>query len=151
MRISHTILALAILSLLVLPQRGIAEPIHITKVATVPEMIKEIAPRFDQDPALIDKIIKCESGYKVVPHDGGHGKGVTGLHKNTFKLYLPMYEKQEGETLNYDSSYDQIKMMSFMFQKGEARQWTSYRAYKNGGTYTFYSKLMGKTYTSRCK
>lgn len=149
------ILFLVILSLLVLPQRGIAEPVHIVEAQrivdqTIPEMIQEIAPRFGEDPKLIEKITWCESHWKIAVHDGGYGKGITGLHSGTFKLYLPAYEKETGETLNYDSSYDQLKMMSYMFSIGEARQWTTYRAYKNGGTYSFYSHLLKKNFTVRC-
>jgi hypothetical protein len=120
---------------------------------TIPEMIDEIAPKFEQSPKLIKKITWCESNYQVKVHDNGHGKGVTGIHKKTFQLWLPKYEKEQGETLNYDSSYDQLKMMSWAFSKGDSyrNQWTSYVAYMNGGTYSFYSKLLGKNFTVKCK
>ena len=150
-------MVLALLSLLVLlPQRAIVEPIKIKThqrvvEQTIPQMIQEIAPRFGVDPKIISIVSKCESGWKVVEHDGGHGNGITGLHKATFKLYLKKYELKHNETLNYDSSYDQLKMMSYMFSIGQARQWTAYRAYMNGGTYSFYSKLLKKHFTARCK
>jgi hypothetical protein len=120
---------------------------------SVPSIIERIAPLFDQDPQLIYKITWCESNHKVVSHDGGRARNVTGIHNATFKGYLPSYEKEMGETLDIHSTYDQIKMMSFMFSKGEKtrRLWSTYRAYTNGGTYTFYSKLLQGTYTSRCK
>src|SRR5205085_2543394 len=109
---------------------------------TIEEMILDVAPRFNQDPALISKISYCESKHKVVDHDGGYGKGVTGIHKRTFEGWLPAYRKDTGETLDYGSSYDQLKMMSWAFSKGNAyrNQWTTYVAFTKGGTYSFYSK-----------
>jgi len=131
----------------------VIEVAYIEKEKTVDEMIFEIAPLFNQDPFLIKKIIYCESSGKISSHDGGRGTNITGIHDTTFDYWLKEYTKETGETLNKDSSYDQIKMMSFAFSLGEdyRRQWTTYRAYINGGTYTFYSSLMGRTYTSTCK
>ena len=124
----------------------------IVKVLTIPEQIEKAALQFNQDPKLISKIAYCESEHKVLPHDGGRGVNMTGIHDTTFKGWLPLYQKEVGETLDIKSTLDQFKMMSFAFSKGDTyrRQWTTYRAYKNGGTYTFYSRLMKKTFTSRC-
>lgn len=120
---------------------------------TVKEMIQEIAPMFGQDPGLVSKISFCESHHQVVVHDGGYGKGVTGIHRKTFDGWLPLYEKERHETLNYNSTYDQIKMMSWAFSKGDSyrNQWTTYVAYMNNGVYTFYSRLLKATFTVRCK
>lgn len=121
---------------------------------SIVEIIDEVAPLFGQDPALISKISYCESKHnKNAIHDGGYGKGVAGFHKSTFNRYNKMYFKEYGEWLNYDSSYDQLKLMSYAFSKGEASrlEWTTYRAYKNGGTYSFYSKLLKRYFTVICK
>jgi hypothetical protein len=120
---------------------------------TVQEMIEYIAPRFNQDPMLISKISYCESHHLVVDHDGGYGLGVTGIHKKTFEGWLPLYQKENGETLDYGSSYDQLKMMSWAFSKGNSyrNQWTTYVAYKRGGEYSFFSKLLQKHFTVYCK
>lgn len=118
---------------------------------TVSEMVATIAPKFNQDPQLITKIIMCESGGKIQSHDGGRGLNITGIHDATFNGWLKEYEKEYNETLNKDSNYDQIKMMSWAFSKGYSNQWTTYVAYMNGGEYTFYSKMLGKTFTARCK
>lgn len=140
-------------SQIVVPQNTASASIIIPKEKTIEEMILEIAPRFEQDPALISKISWCESKHKEVVHDGGHGLGVTGIHKRTFQGWLPKYEAEEGETLNYESSYDQLKMMSWAFSKGNSyrNQWTTYVAYMNGGTYSFYSRLLKGHFTVRCK
>ena len=123
------------------------------EMQSVPEMIAEIAPRFNQDAFLIGKIAYCESHYENVVHDGGYGKGVTGIHANTFARWLPLYEKDQGESLDYDSTYDQLKMMAWAFSKGDEyrNQWTTYVAYMNGGTYSFYSRLLKGHYTVHCK
>lgn len=120
---------------------------------TVDEMISGTAPRWKQDPALISKISYCESHHLVAVHDGGYGKGVTGIHANTFERWLSAYKKENGETLNYDSTYDQLKMMAWAFSKGDSyrNQWTTYVAYTNGGTYSFYSKLLKGHFTVHCK
>lgn len=125
----------------------------IIRPTLVKDIIEEVAIKFDQDPILINKISFCESRHKVASHDGGRGINVTGIHDKTFKGWLSLYEKETEETLDINSTYDQLKMMSWAFSKGEKyrRQWTTYVAYKNGGTYTFYSKLLKGTYTAKCK
>lgn len=124
-----------------------------TENMTVVEMLEHIAPQFKQDPKLISKISWCESGHKVLPHDGGRGRNMTGIHDTTFNGWLPLYEKETGETLNINSVYDQFKMMAWAFSKGDSyrNQWTTYVAYKNGGTYSFYSRLLKKHFTVNCK
>lgn len=119
---------------------------------SVKELIEYIAPQFGQDPKLISKITWCESGHKVQSHDGGAGVNITGIHDSTFNGWLPKYEKEVGETLNIDSQFDQLKMMSFAFQdKNKRNEWTTYIAYTNGGEYTFTNKKSGKTFTVKCK
>lgn len=157
--LKHTIIAMMILiSTVAQANTGQVEmfketPYVEVKEKTVDEMIIEIAPMFNQEPSLIKKIIYCESGGEVKSHDGGRGTNITGIHNTTFDYWLKKYEKEYNETLNKESTYDQIKMMSWAFSQGEdyRRQWTSYVAYKNGGEYTFYSSLLKGTYTSRCK
>jgi len=153
-----TISVLAIIALLLFPRytKGDYEILNSLNIEVKPLSVKEMAyltaMQFGQDPTLISKIMMCESGGIVASHDGGRGVNVTGIHDNTFNYWLPKYEKDTGETLDITSTYDQLKMMSWAFSKGDTyrRQWTTYRAYKNGGTYTFYSILLKNTYTSRC-
>ena len=126
-------------------------PVIVKEEPTIAELTEKIAPAFNQSPKLIEKIIYCESGGVIQSHDGGRGLNITGIHDTTFNGWLKEYEKEYHDTLNKDSSYDQIKMMSWAFSKGYANQWTTYVAYMNGGSYTFYSKLLGKTFTAICK
>lgn len=132
---------------------SISDDLVVAPIApqTIPDIIDYVAPKFDQNPALIKKITLCESGWKIVDHDNHAGVNVTGIHDSTFNGWLPDYEKDQHETLNIDSSYDQLKMMSWAFSKGYANKWTTYVAYQNGGTYTFYSASLKKTFTVHCK
>lgn len=152
---------LVILSISNLKKNDVAVAQEIPKAVAVPttvpltveQMINTLAPKYGQDPKLISKISYCESKHKVASHDGGRALNITGIHDTTFKGWLRLYEKEQGETLDKNSTYDQIKMMSWAFSKGESyrRQWTTYVAYKNGGTYSFYSKLLKGHYTAKCK
>lgn len=120
---------------------------------SVDEMINSIAPRWNQDPKLISKISWCESHHEIKVHDGGYGLGVTGIHKKTFEMWLKEYQIENGETLDYGSTYDQLKMMTWAFSKGESYRddWTTYVAYMNGGVYSFHSKLLKADFTVYCK
>jgi len=126
------------------PQRSVSD-------YSVKEMIDYISPQFGQDPKLISKITWCESGHKILPHDGYRGVNITGIHDATFYGWLPEYEKEVGETLDIKSSFDQLKMMSWAFKDENKRElWTTYVAYKKGGEYKFTTKN-GKVYIARCK
>lgn len=129
----------------IMPTINVA-PLSVWELASIS------AIQFGQDPKLINKIVQCESGGKVASHDGGRGVNVTGIHDKTFNYWLPKYEKDTGETLDITSTYDQLKMLSWAFSKGEdyRRHWTSYRSIKNGGTYAFYSNLLKKHYVVKC-
>lgn len=119
---------------------------------SVVEIIDYVAPQFNQDPKLISKISYCESGHTKKNHDNNRGYNVTGIHDKTWYGWLPLYEKERGETLDIDSTFDQLKMMSWAFSKGSSyrNQWTTYVAYTNGGIYTFYSKLLKAWFTVKC-
>lgn len=100
---------------------------------TITEMIEYLAPQYNQNSKLLGEIIFCESSNRTdVPHDGGKGYGVTGYHRETFLEH----EKSFGIDLNYDSSYDQIKLMTIAFSKGEKYRnlWSSYKRYTKYGT-----------------
>lgn len=68
-------------------------------------------------------------------------------HKQSFENHAKLY----GEELDYYSTYDQIKLGTWAIANGRGNEWTAYRAIKNGGTYSFYSKLLNKHFTAKCK
>jgi hypothetical protein len=127
-------------------------PVIETKELSVWELASISAMRFGQDPVLINKIIMCESGGRVLPHDGNRGVNATGIHDKSFNYWLPEYVKETGEQLDITTMYGQVTMLAWRFSKGEkAREaWTSYRAIKNGGTYAFYSTLLKKHFVVKC-
>lgn len=151
-----SILVLLLLALFVArPKALIAEdnvPLNKLFMSTS-QMIDYVPKLFDQDPKLISKITWCESHHIAQDHDSGRGFNITGIHDKTFDRWLPLYEKERKETLNKDSTYDQLKMMSWAFSKGDSyrNQWTTYVAYKNGGTYAFHSNLLNKDFVVKCK
>lgn len=101
---------------------------------------------FDSEIGL--KVAECESNFsnKAIG-DSGKSKGIFQFQKETFNRH----SKQMGETLDYTSAHDQIKLAMWSMSNGNAREWTTYRAIMNGGTYTFYSKQLKKTFTVYCK
>lgn len=131
-------------------QQALETHIRLTTHGSIPELIDYIAPQFNQSPELIKKIAYCEANYRHFPvHDGGQGIGTTGILKTTFNGWT----KQMGRTdLRYESNYDQIYVMAWAFSQGEHYRddWTTYVAYKKGGTYTFIDRH-GVKHTARCK
>ena len=100
---------------------------------TPKEFVLYIAPMYKQDSKMLTELIFCESSFnEKAIHDGGRGVGIVGFHKQTFNSF----SKKFGVKLDYNSSHDQIELMSIAFQKGEEYRddWTSYNKYKKYGT-----------------
>jgi len=107
--------------------------ITLPKTATVQEIINQMSDEYNLSPQMMSEVIFCESSFNEnATHDGGRGKGITGFHRATFLDW----EKKSGMDLNYDSTFDQIKLMSWAFSQGEKYRddWTSYNRYKKYGT-----------------
>lgn len=102
----------------------------------VKDIIREKSEKYNLSYSMMSKVIFCESGFQAdANHDGGRGKGVTGFHRSTFNGWLSKYQRETGQTLNYESAYDQIELMSWAFTKGEQYRddWTSYNKLKRYG------------------
>lgn len=125
-------------------------PVPIPIPNDVKGMIVYYGEQYGAEIPLLDKMAFCESTYnpKAVG-DGGRALSVYQYHKETFYSHA----KLMGEELNYNSAHDQIKLTAWIsvHHPDKLRAWTSYRAIKNGGTYSFYSKLLKKHYTVVCK
>lgn len=66
-------------------------------------------------------VMKCESGYRLhVYGDGGRAYSLMQFHKPTFEAF----SKELGETLDYYSPHDQIKLGAWAFAKGYQKHWT---------------------------
>lgn len=114
---------------------------------SIDEQIDHYAALYGVEGSLIKKIVQCESNYKTTAiGDGGRARGLFQYHQGSFERH----EKLFGEDLDYYSSHDQIKLGTWAIAQGYGREWSSFRAIKNGGTYSFYSKLLKKHYTVKC-
>lgn len=96
------------------------------------ELIDYFAKKYNIDKTMFLKVAKCES--KLNPkaihyNDGGKGKHSVGIFQFQEKTFLT-WEKKLGEDLNYGSAFDQIKLASFMWSKGQQNQWSCYRMLK---------------------
>lgn len=123
------ILTLAIASLFAFqPQRTEAEPEQI-KEPTPKELISLYASQYGAVETQLLKVASCESGFNPKAFhkdDGGKGKHSVGIFQFQESTFLH-WEKKLGEDLDYYSYHDQIKLASFMFSKGQQKQWTCYR------------------------
>ena len=129
------------------PQEALQDPLDSLEGEL---LITHVTEQYGADTELIKKITWCESGYQSqVIHDGGHGKGMTGIQRATFEHWKKTFNRPE---LRYESNYDQLVIMSLAFNAGDKyrNQWTTYVAYKNGGTYSFYSRQLQGYFTARC-
>lgn len=106
------------------------------------------AAQYGIDPVVFKKVMWCESSNDPnAVGDSGKARNVLQFHKDTFDTY----SKQIADGLNYDSYKDQIQVGAYMFSIGQARHWTAYRAYMNGGSWTFWSSKLQKNITVYCK
>lgn len=127
---------------------AVEAPILPIKEWTYEQQITYYAELYGFDPVIGLKVAKCESGLSnSAIGDGKRANGIFQYHKGSFDRHAKLF----GEQLDYTSAHDQIKLAMWAMANGHANEWTAYRAIKNGGTYTFYSKLLGKHYTAVCK
>lgn len=117
---------------------------------TVPELIDYFAVQYNQDPNLLKKIASCESGFtKDKVGDKGLAFSVFQFHKPTFDRW----SKEMGQELDYGNYIDHVRLAAWAFSRGETYRddWTTYVAYKHGGSYSFYSSLLHRSYTVYCR
>lgn len=162
MKLIKKLVFCAIVSLLALSTKTIAEaPLyeipHDTK--TPKEKIVEYANRFGTDPNVLLKVADCESHYDpkaVGDYKNGEYLAINiyQYHKGTWDEFVEIYQKEVyDEELERDSYQDQAKVTAYIFAKYPdlRKRWSTYVAYANGGTYTFYSKLLQRKYTVICQ
>lgn len=141
---------------LMLPLVAFAKP-TLTEEPKITEQTYTIqadyfAKLYGVDSQIVDRVLDCESDYvHTAKGDGGRSKGIAQIQKPTWDWMEAQYYKEWGEHLDYLSSHDQIKLLAYQISKGNGNNWTSYRAIKNGGKYSFWSNQMKKHYTVYCK
>lgn len=99
-------------------------PLEVQKELTPKEQLEVFAQEYGASFTELDRVAKCESGYRMVYGDGGLAYGVFQYHRPTFEAF----SKVKGEKLDYYSSYDQMKLTAFIFSKGEKYKyhWSCY-------------------------
>jgi hypothetical protein len=166
MKTKKLVVILAILSLITLYSKGSAEApsnieipkpiIIIEPVLVIEEVLEPIdyiykwADFYKVDKVELKKIASCESNLgKIKTGDKGLAHGLYQYHTGTWLKA----EKLIGEDLDINNIHDQAKMTAFLWAKYPSwkTQWTTYVAYKNGGTYSFYSRVLKGYYTVVCK
>jgi hypothetical protein len=151
MSIKNIIVSLCIIaSLLGNSTKVIAEPTYIVipSELSLEGQVNYYSGVFQTDANLVKRVIECESKWNVnAVGDNGLSNGIAQFQKASFNRL----SKLMGETLDYNSPHDQIKLLVWCIKNGHGREWTAYRAIQNGGTYSFYSKQLGKSFTVVCK
>jgi len=100
------------------------------------------------DPNLALSMMQCESkGKQGAKGDGNRASGIFQYWNDTWNRHSLKYF---GVILDKNSAHDQAKLATAAIAGGDGREWTSYRALMNGGSYTFFYKLEQKWITVRC-
>jgi hypothetical protein len=146
MKYKIIIILVLILFLLVSPRKIISLELQIED-----NQKAEFYAKYGVDGFLVSKIIKCESGTRMFAEgDGGLSLGPAQFQKPTFDRMAKAYKQEFGEDLVYESAIHQYRLLAFALSKGWGNEWTAYRAIQNGGSYSFYSKQLGKHFNVRC-
>lgn len=158
------VIALA-LSLLGFSTKGVAESptyednlvVSNESILTASEYISMYSEIFNTDAVELTKIAQCESHLgKYKTGDKGLATGLFMYHSGTWTRAVNLYR---SETKDYTTVFDKtsIKDQAFITSYIWAnhpewkKQWSTYVAYKNGGTYSFYSRVLQGYYTVTCK
>lgn len=137
------------LSLIFLPlSRAKAEaPVLPLEKQPIESIVVHFSNENGVDPDLMLAVMRCESnGKQSTVGDGGRSRGIFQIQKPTWDRFT----KEMGETLDYNSPFDQARVATWAFANGKQNEWTTYRSIKNGGSYSFYSKQLKKHFTVKC-
>lgn len=114
---------------------------------TVEETVAHYAYINNVDQRLVLSMMKCESeGKQGAVGDGTHAVGIFQYWPETWNRHSNKY----GKKLDRNSFKDQAELATWAVANGMGREWTSYRAIMNGGSYTFFYKLQNKKITVYC-
>lgn len=114
------------------------------------EVIEYYHEKYGGDLEMNKAIARCESGFnEKVIGDSGRAKSIYQYHKETFYRHAKLLGL---EGIKWESYHDQAQLFAktAVDRPDLLSEWTTYRAIKNGGVYTFYSRLLKKTFTVRC-
>lgn len=112
-------------------------------------LIKLYSEKYQVDKNVLIKMAECESNFKQNTY--GDKNNAFGLYQFWNETWHRHSIKYFGHELDKNSVVDQIMLASAAISGGDGNEWTSYRAIKNGGSYTFYYKLEKRYVTVYCK
>ncbi len=134
------------------PQSTSLADLEITE-QSYSEQISYFANIYGADSSLVKRVVDNESGGKhnVKCGDGGRSCGIAQIQIPTWKDLEQKYNLEFAEDLNYNSQFDQLKIITWGIARGYGNKWTAYRCIMNGGKYSFYSSQLKKHFTVYCK
>lgn len=147
MKFYKTIVGVAlIISLYASSTKVIADPLEIVSPTdmTIEGQINYYSELYDVDSDTINKVIQCESKFNPNAHNP-NGEDSWGLVQINLDSH-PEITKEQALDTNFSINY-----LAENISDGNGRMWTSYRAIKNGGSYTFWSSTLHKSITVVCK
>ncbi len=109
------------------------------------------ADQYDTDPVPLLKTANCESKFQMGRHNktdpNGGSKGGLQFQQKTFDSYAKKLGLKNPDIWD---KVDQAQVGAYMFSIGQAKQWTTYMALINGGSYTFWYAPIKDYYTVYC-
>ena len=133
-----------------IPQSRIEAEVEISQQPTI-NQINYFAKIYGVESRIVAKVIDCESnGKQSAVGDSGRSRGIAQFQKPTWNWMEKKFVGEYGDKLDYNSSFDQIKLLSYAISKGWGNNWTSYVAIKKGGKFSFYSKQLNRHFTVKC-
>ena len=126
------------------------------KERSIQSIITYYADMYGVDPSVSLAVARCESGYdSSVKGDYKNGVplalGLFQYHNETWNRHYKEFFNTTGITLDRNIPADNAQLANWAFSTGKGAEWTTMTALKKGGTYSFYSKLLGKHFTVTCK
>ena len=138
---------------MLVPLLAFAKPLETQVLEIIPNelsiagQVEYYSNLYGADSKIVSKVIQCESSGNVnAISDGNRSYGIA-IPKPTFMNL----SNKLGEELDYYSSHDQIKLLSWSIANGFGKSWTAYRSIMNGGVYSFYSSQLNKHFTVSCR
>lgn len=155
-----------ILSFVSVPLKVIAEPGNSTTndefiISLMSEKEKAVyylnkyGEEYNSNMGELLGVVLCESNNEMskkgdMKNSVYLAKGIGQYHQETWERH----SKMSGFNGDINSLKDQAKQLAWTFSdngtESMRREWTTYRAIKNGGVYKFHSTLLNKEFTVRC-
>lgn len=117
----------------------------------IQQIIYYYADMYGVDSEVSLAIAKCESKLsQATIGDNGNAKGLYQYWDETWLRHYKQFLKETGIELDKNSPADNARLANWAIGKGHGREWSTFRAIKNGGTYSFYSTSLKKHFTVTC-